>query len=197
MLEKLKKIMSGICTALFGLLLTLTVLLTVGRFVGVHVFTVLSGSMEPTYPTGSMIVVRPVKTEQLDTGDIITYVVSDNTLVTHRIAGIVPDETDPGVVRFRTKGDANNTEDMLLVHQNNVVGSPFFCIPYVGYVVNFIRRPPGIYVAVAGASLLVMLMFLPDLFAKDDEEEDDEKKEGPSDPPAEAENEAPAEEKSE
>ncbi|MBR6789847.1 MAG: signal peptidase I [Oscillospiraceae bacterium] len=179
-METLKKIMNGVCTALFALLLILTVLLTVGRFTGFHVFTVLSGSMEPTYPTGSLICVRPVETAELETGDIITYLVSDNTLVTHRIAGVVPDGQDPSVLRFRTKGDANETEDMLLVHQNNVVGTPFFCIPGVGYVVEYIRRPPGIFAAVAGLSLLALLMFLPDLFAKEDEDEEEEEETAPA-----------------
>ncbi len=184
-METLKKIMNGISTALFALLLTVTLLLTVGRFTGFHVFTVLSGSMEPTYPTGSLICVRPVETADLETGDIITYVVSANTLVTHRIAGIVPDEQDPAVTRFRTKGDANDTEDMLLVHQNNVVGSPFLCIPGIGYVIEYVRRPPGIYAAVAGLSLLALLMFLPDLFAKDDDEDEDEEGESPDNSPEE------------
>jgi signal peptidase len=73
-------------------------------------------------------------------------------------------------VRYRTKGDANDVEDGTLVHPNNIIGSPVFCIPKLGYVASYISRPPGTYVAVAGAALFLALMFIPDLFAEDEED---------------------------
>lgn len=152
------------------LLVVLVVMLVGVRLFGLHVFTVLSGSMEPEYPTGSLIYVKPARTSDLQTGDVITYLVSDDTVVTHRISGLVCDESDPGVVRFRTKGDANNAEDMMLVHPNNVIGTPVFCIPYAGYVANFIQEPPGTYICIAIVSVLLMLMFLPELFIRQETE---------------------------
>ena len=50
----------------------------------------------------------------------------ENTVATHRVVGIVPDEEDPSVIRFRTKGDANDAEDGSLVHYKNVIGTPIF-----------------------------------------------------------------------
>ena len=173
-MEKIKNIFSTLFTVLLSALMLLTFALIGLRFAGVYALTVLSGSMEPTYPTGSMILVKPVDVDQLVAGDIITYIISDNTLVTHRITGVIPDETDPGIIRFSTKGDANNTEDMFLVHENNVVGTPIFCVPKVGYVINFVKNPPGTYIVIAGASLVVLLAFLPDLFAKDEDEDENE-----------------------
>lgn len=174
MLEKAKKIYN-IVSSIFLTLMMLIVLLLVGsRFMGFHLMTVLSGSMEPTYSTGSLICVRPVDTDTLETGDVITYLISDDTLVTHRIAGLVPDENDPSITRFRTKGDANEAEDMTLVHEKNVVGTPIFHIPYAGYAVNYIQNPPGKYISVAVVSAIALVMFIPDLFAKDDEEEEAE-----------------------
>ena len=83
------------------------------------------------------------------------------------------------VVRFRTKGDANETEDGGLVHYKNVIGTPVFTIPYLGFVANYIQHPPGMYVAISAGAVLLMLTFLPDIFAPDSKSEtvgEDEKK---------------------
>ena len=98
-------------------------------------------------------------------GDVITFMVSEDTLATHRIVGVVPDEDEPGTIRFRTKGDANQAADGELVYYKNVVGTPVFSIPYLGYVAEYIRRPPGTYALVAVVALLLFLLILPEVFA--------------------------------
>lgn len=174
-----KKAFNIVITTIFAVIMALTLTLVGAKVLGMHIFTVLSGSMEPNYPTGSLIIVKAAEAPELREQDVITYLISDNTVVTHRITGIVPDEHDPNVIRFRTKGDANNAEDLMLVHQNNVIGKPVLCIPMVGFVMNFIQKPPGTYIAIAIACVLMILMYLPDLFAKE---------EPPKDPEAPAEN---------
>ena len=94
----------------------LAVLLIGVRLLGVQVYSVLSGSMEPKYPVGSLIYVKAVDPYELKSGDVITFMLNENTVATHRIVEVVPDESDSGVVRFRTKGDANEAEDGSLVH---------------------------------------------------------------------------------
>ena len=94
---------------------------------------------------------------------MISFMVDENTVATHRIAGIVQDETDPSVIRFRTKGDANDAEDGSLVHYKNVIGSPVFTIPELGYFASFVQQPPGMYVAISAGALILLLMFLPEL----------------------------------
>ena len=54
-----------------------------------------------------------------------------------------------------------------------------FTIPYLGYVSNYIQNPPGMYVAIAAGAILILLVFLPDLFA-DDKKKKEEKKEEPA-----------------
>lgn len=151
------------------------------RIFGFHVYTVLSGSMEPTYHVGSLIYVKEADVDDLKAGDVITFMLYDQTTATHRIVEVVPDENDPNVVRYRTKGDANPIEDQQLVRYENVIGTPVFTIPYMGYVANYIQQPPGIYVAIAVAAVLVMLVFCADGLS--------EKKEEPT-PAAETANEA-------
>ena len=126
--------------------------------------------MEPTYPVGSLIYVKEADPFSLESGDVITFMLNEDTVATHRIVEVVPDETDASVIRFRTKGDANEAEDGSLVHHKNVIGTPIYKIPYMGYVANYIQNPPGMYVAISGAACLLMLVFIPDLFMKDEEE---------------------------
>lgn len=163
MSRTLKKIWN-VFTTLIVIAAVLLALLLVGvRLLGLQVFTVLSGSMEPTYHTGSLIYVRKVDPFTLKEGDVITFMLDEDTIATHRIAGLVPDEEDPSVLRFRTKGDANEAEDGGLVHYKNVVGVPVFTVPGLGYLASYIQQPPGMYVAISVGALLLLLMFLPEL----------------------------------
>ena len=169
-MNSIKKIWDAVTTLLVVIVRVLAILLVGMRFAGFKVFTVLSGSMEPTYHTGSVIYVKEVDHTTLQAGDVITFAISEDMVATHRIVGVVPDDEDPSVLRYRTKGDANDSEDGTLVHYKNIIGSPVFTIPYLGYVASYIQSPPGSYIAIAGAAFLLMLTFIPDLFAKDEEE---------------------------
>ncbi len=167
-----KRILNGIGTIGVVLVVVFTILIVGVRLIGIHPYTVLSGSMEPTYHTGSLIYVKPTDPFQLQSGDVITFMLDEDTLATHRIVEVVPDEEDPSTVRFRTKGDANEFIDGSLVHYKNVVGTPIFTIPYMGYVANFVQNPPGLYIAIAFCAFLVLLAFLPDLFDEDKKKQD-------------------------
>ena len=169
--KTIKTIWNAATTVLVVIVVLIAVLLVGVRLVGIRPYTVLSGSMEPTYHVGSLIYVKNVDPFELEAGDVITYMLDEDTLSTHRIVEVVSDEEDSGVVRFMTKGDANDTVDGSLVHYKNVVGKPIFSIPKLGYVANYIQNPPGTYIAIAMGAILLLLVFIPDLF--DDEEEDD------------------------
>ncbi len=167
MQKTVKRIWNGVTSVLVGLVLLLAIALVGVRLFGLQVYTVLSGSMEPAYHTGSLIYVKKVDYTNLKTGDVITFMLSEDTIATHRIVGVVPDEDDASILRFRTKGDANNTEDGTLVHYKNIIGSPVFTIPYLGYAANMIQNPPGTYIAISLGAILLMLVFLPDLLFPD------------------------------
>lgn len=169
--KSLKKIWNVISSILVALVVLLALLLVGARVVGLQVFTVLSGSMEPTYHTGSLIYVKKVDPYTIKEGQPITFMLDENTVATHRVVGIVPDEEDPAVIRFRTKGDANEAEDGSLVHYKNVIGTPIFSIPYLGYVADYIQHPPGMYIAISAGAVLLLLVFIPDIFADDKEQE--------------------------
>jgi len=170
-MKSIKRIWNAVTTVLVTVVVILALLLVGARLVGMQVFTVLSGSMEPTFQTGSLIYVKDVDHRDLKEGDVITFMLSEDTVATHRIIGVVPDENDPAVIRYRTKGDANDAEDGALVHYKNVLGTPVFTIPKLGYVANYIQNPPGSYLTISGGAILMLLVFLPDLFGSDEPKE--------------------------
>ena len=168
-MASLKNLWSVLSTLIVIAVVALAILLAGVRVVGLTPYVVLSGSMEPTYHTGSLIYDKKVDPFTLKEGDVITFMVSEDTLATHRIVGVVPDEDEPGTIRFRTKGDANDAEDGTLVHYKNVVGTPVFTIPYLGYFSNWITHAPGKYIAITAAVVFLILLFLPDMLKKADE----------------------------
>lgn len=171
--KTLKTVWNIISTVIVVIVVLLAVLLVGVRLFGITTYAVISGSMEPVYPTGSLLYVKPTDPEDLKVGDSITFLIDEDTVATHRIVEILPDDND-GIIRFRTKGDANNEADGSPVHQNNIIGKPMFAIPYLGYFANFIQNPPGLYLAIGAAAVLVILVFLPDLL-KDDKDKDKDK----------------------
>jgi signal peptidase len=166
------------------LAVAIAVLLAGVRLVGINPYTVLSGSMEPEYHVGSIIYVVDVDPHELKVNDPVTYMLSDDIVVTHRIIEIVPavdengapvinDRTGKQAIRFVTKGDANNSADGALLHENNVIGKPIFSIPALGYVADYIQNPPGTYIAIVMACLLLLATFLPDILFPDKKEEEE------------------------
>lgn len=166
------KIWNVISTIIVVLVVIFAILLVGVRLFGIQVYAVVSGSMEPEYHVGSLIYVKEVSPESVEVGDVITYVLPDETPSTHRVVRI--DEENR---YFYTKGDANEIEDGAPVHFNNLIGTPVFTIPYLGYAANYIQHPPGMYVTIAAGAILLILVFAPDLFKKGKKKTADEKTE--------------------
>ena len=160
MVKTLRRIYSGITTAIIVAVVILALLLAGVRLLGVTPYTVLSGSMEPTYHVGALIYVQETDPMALQAGDPVTYRMSDGIVVTHRIIEVVEDPVSGRC--YRTKGDANNIADGALLLPGNVMGKPIFTIPYLGYVSWFIQNPPGTYIVIAGCVMLLALTMLTD-----------------------------------
>ncbi len=132
------------------------------RIFGLQVYGVLTGSMEPAYPTGSLVYIKKVDPASLRVNDVITFSVGRGVVATHRIVELVPNPDNPYSVSFRTKGDANDHVDNALVQQSNVVGKVVFSLPYLGYVANYIQHPPGTYIAILVSLVLIAFVFMTD-----------------------------------
>ena len=168
--KQIRKIWDTVTTVLVVLVVVFAVFLMGSRLMGMQVFNVISGSMEPTYSVGDLLYVKEVDPDSVKVGDPITFVLNEDPVVaTHRVVRV-----DAENRYFYTKGDANETEDASPVHFNNLVGVPVFAIPLLGYVSAYIQNPPGMYVAIGLGVLLIAAVFLPDLMTKEEKKEKQE-----------------------
>lgn len=118
---------------------------------GIQSFVVLSGSMEPALPVGSIIFVQPQIAYAA--GDIIAFKNDAGQTITHRIADI----RFEGETTYITKGDANNARDTSPVPSDKVLGKTYFHIPYVGYIMNYLKTPKGFGLFVILPTILFIL----------------------------------------
>lgn len=221
-MKTLVKIWNVFSTLLVVAMLLLAVALVGVRVVGLTPFTVLSGSMEPTYHVGSLIYVKKVDPATIEVGDPITFVVNDDLLVaTHRVVDIeifetgtravtdeegnpVTDEKGDPVYEeypldepsyyFTTQGDSNESVDGSPVYYKNVQGKPVFSIPLLGYLSSWLQTRQGMIMGISIALVIIILTFLPDLLKLVDEPEKKKHDAAPADE-ASAADLAPADEK--
>lgn len=136
--------------AICGMLAVLTILLVLPGLFHIHPLIVRSGSMEPVYPVGSLIYVKSAEPDAYLPGETVTFYLPDGeTLVTHRIV-----EADREKEVVYTKGDANEVEDGVATPFSRIIGRPFLCIPYLGYLAGYLADPAG----KAGILLLVVMV---------------------------------------
>lgn len=170
----MKKIYHILTSLILVILIALAAILFLPKLLGMTPLAVLSGSMEPTYHVGSLIYVKDADPQDVQIGDPITFKISDDTMVTHRVVAI-----DTEAQTFQTKGDANDNVDGGAVAYENLVGKPVFTIPYMGYLAVYANTTTGMIVMVTVILVILILTFLPDFLMKDDDEEEKETKKDP------------------
>jgi signal peptidase I len=148
--KRVWKIASNLLTGLLFLLLIFMIFIVVSskasggepNFLGYQLKTVLSGSMEPTFMTGSVIAVKPLANAvNLKKDDIITFKESEDKLITHRIIEV---KKSGQQTLYVTKGDNNRSKDSNPVIAQNVVAKySGFTIPYVGYFLDYAKSKTG------------------------------------------------------
>lgn len=138
---------------LFAILAVLAVGVVVPRIGGATPYTILTGSMRPTLPPGTLVVVRPVDPRTIGIGDVVTYQLrsGDPEVVTHRVVAQGRDAQGRPV--FRTQGDANNAVDRGWVVPAQIKGTRWYSVPYLGYATSLItstqRRIASLAIAAA------------------------------------------------
>ena len=190
-MKALKKIWDVVSTVLVVLIVLCAVFLMGSRLLGYEVYTIISGSMEPTYMVGDLVYVDRIYTKDINAiqnkeersaaiqekiaavqaevdsgdlkvGDAISFVLNENLVVaTHTVV-----EIDEENHKIYTKGDANDIVDGDPVLYENVIGVVEFSLPMLGYVSDFIQNPPGTYITIAAGAVLIILVFLPDFVPK-------------------------------
>lgn len=146
------------CT-LVGTLMLLSVIaaavpLTVPSFMGYDIYNVVSGSMEPTIPIGSIIYVKEIDPVDVDEGDIIVFE-SGESVVMHRVK-----ENNIINGTYTTKGDANTEADLSEVRYVNLIGIVEKHIPVLGQLLTLFQSMVGricmVCFAACGALLNVL-----------------------------------------
>lgn len=108
---------------------------------GYRYYTVLTPSMEPVYSVGDMVFVKITSADQINVGDVITFNPSSDgeAYLTHRVTEKYDNYNNTGVICFRTKGDANDSDDSFLIDESRVIGVVKAGIPILGYVTRFVQ----------------------------------------------------------
>jgi len=141
--------------AVSGALLVLVVglgalVIVIPALTGGTALTVLTQSMEPRLPPGTLIIIRPTAIDDIKIGDVVTYQIKSGqpAVVSHRVVSRSVDTK--GRTTFTTKGDNNDLPDAGPVQKAQIRGTLWYSIPWLGYVNNLVGGQ--------GRSLLVPLI---------------------------------------
>ncbi len=123
---------------ILGITAIITISVLIPRIGGATPYVILTGSMEPAMPPGTLVVVKPVDPESLGVGTVVTYQLKSGepTVVTHRITQV--GITSTGKYRFTTQGDANQSPDEKSVRPIQIRGERWYYVPYIGYITNLV-----------------------------------------------------------
>lgn len=166
----LKKIISFFSAIIFiiCLLLLAVVMITpkgengskVVSVAGYSIMSVLTGSMEPAYKVGDIVIVKKTDTDELKVNDVITFYSPDpdyqGAIVTHRINDITEEN---GIKMFETKGDNNEIVDLDKVAEDKVIGKVQGRIPYVGKAATFMQTNRTAFFLIVILPMLVIMAF--------------------------------------
>ena len=151
-----------------ALVIALAVVSFAPRAFGYMPFAVLSGSMEPELPVGSMVFVHQVDPTNIAVGDNATFYRSDGAVVTHQVYEVdlwrrrsarrESQQKCRWNHRARRRADAFFTRDR----------RRFFCVPYLGFVNAYCTTMPGLLVVVAVLALLVAASIVLDRMVSDE-----------------------------
>lgn len=160
--KKSGKIINGILYTLLGIILIINLFILfqaktnddkVPAIFGYKPFIVMSGSMESEIWTGDLIFVKKVDGNSLEVNDIVAFRTEDNAVVTHRIVK----KYNAAEVKYATKGDNNDSDDVDLVNASDIEGKYVGRIPKVGSWLLFISKPIGMVIAVLVAVVIIFI----------------------------------------
>lgn len=196
MFEKIKnnKVLNLIGNILYTLLVILVVLILIIVVLqrtsnnslslgGFRIFNIVTGSMQPKYEVGDVLVAKTISPDQIKIGDDITYLGTEKTfagkVVTHQVIDI---EEENGNYKFHTKGLANSEEDPV-VGQNQVIGKIIYKVRTLSYISKMVQNLYSFYFVIfIPVALLVfieirriILDIISDKKSKNKEKENNEK----------------------
>jgi signal peptidase I, archaeal type len=149
-----RRVVGLIGIALFAVLVGFSLLTHIAPLTGYQLFIVGGGSMEPSIPIGSLVVVSQIDASSSDLGDVITIRADNGVVVTHRVIRVV--HLAEGRF-YETKGDANQGPDGSLVPARALVGTAGRYVPFAGYAQEYLSTVPGIVAALSALGALALI----------------------------------------
>lgn len=160
----MKKMLPGLCNLLGTLILLLIIAvclpLAIPRFAGYEVYEVVSGSMEPEIPVGSVVYVKHVVPDDIAEEEVIAFW-SDSSVIVHRV---MQNKTVEG--EFVTKGDANDAEDLRAIPYSDLIGRVEYHFPVIGRLMSLYAMRVGKIYLFLVAACGVMLNMLAGILRK-------------------------------
>jgi signal peptidase len=134
-----RSISTGLSMGLFTVVLAIMVVaVIIPKVTGATPLTVLTSSMEPGLPPGTLLIVEPVDTDTIKIGDVVTYQIESGkpAVVTHRVTEVLSSTT--GERTFTFKGDNNDSVDPPVIPEQ-IQGRLWYSLPLIGYVSTFVN----------------------------------------------------------
>ncbi len=154
-----RQVLSWTCLlAVLGLLAAMVVL---PKTLGSGAYTVLTGSMQPGMPPGSLVVTRNADAGELRIGDAITYQIrsGEPAVITHRI---IARTSGSNGVTFTTQGDASPVPDAEQVRPEQIRGVVWYSIPFAGYVNGWLTGEQRIWAV--GTAVVLLFGYTASMF---------------------------------
>ena len=157
---------SGLGTAILVAVILICLPLVLSSVFGGQCFVVVSGSMEPEIPVGSLVYVEGIAPEDVQVEDVIAFYGGRdaNAIITHRVV-----ENRIIMGEFITKGDANQTNDMNPVRYENLIGRVEWSVPQVGMAAQLLTGTQGKIAAGSLIGFAVILHSIAAILEKDKE----------------------------
>lgn len=114
-----------------------------------RMFTVVSGSMEPKYKIGDVLIAKEIEPSKIKVGDAISYLGEvgqfKDKVVTHEVIEI--EKTEDGKYKYHTKGLSNIIEDPI-VYENQLYGKVIYKTFILSFIYSIISKPIGMFILV-------------------------------------------------
>lgn len=149
----IRKIFNTVYEIVSTAVILLGLILIILYFCGIRLYHVKSGSMGELLPVGCVCFVSTYSDfDSVSVGDVISFQVSEDMLVTHRAINI----TDEGIT---TRGDMNQNPDPNPVTRENYIGKTVFAVPYIGFLLAWVHTAKGLIILSMSATILFIMGF--------------------------------------
>lgn len=187
--NKILKILGNILYAISFIVIVLILLVVlIQRFSnnnfaigGIRIFNVASGSMDPKYVVGDILIAKDVPTEEIEIGDTITYLGDKGDfagrIVTHQV---VEKKEENGKIVFITKGIANVLEDPEIT-EDQVYGKVIYKSIILSFICKLLQNMYAFYFIIIVPLAIILSKIIVDHIIRREEntediEENNEKK---------------------